>query len=158
MLVSAILLFVFTFLQWYGRPHSGPNSLLIDLWPYGGGTAWQTLAVLPLLALLVASAVAVGAVLLRLFRPGWKPPVPPGALVCLFGLLAVVAILAGIHSPPEAGTVVTPPDYPIPMEQSVELGVYLALAAALGIVFGGWLTMRRKGGVGAFRPHLESAS
>jgi hypothetical protein len=157
-LVSAIALFASTFLQWYWRPHSGPNSPLIDFSPEGGGTAWQTLAVVPLLAVLVACAVAVGVVLLGSFRPDWKPPIPPGAVACLFGLLAAIAILAEMHSPPQAGTVVWPPSDPVPIEQGLQVGIYLALAAALGIAVGGCWMARRDAGVGATRPHLESGA
>ena len=34
---------------------------------------------------------------------------------------------------------------PVPIEQSAEAGIYLALAAAVGIALGGWLTMRAEG-------------
>jgi hypothetical protein len=138
--VAAVLLFVFTFFQWYGRPHSGPNQLLIDLWLLGGGTAWQTFTGVPLLVVLAASVVAVGVSLLRLGGSRWKPRIPLGAVVCLLGVLAVVVIMTGINWPPETQAVER-----VPIEQSVEAGIYLALGAALGIVYGGWRTWRAEG-------------
>ena len=55
-------------------------------------------------------------------------------------VLAVVVIMTGINWPPE-----TQPVERVPIEQSVEAGMYLALAAALGIVYGGWRTWRAEG-------------
>jgi hypothetical protein len=139
-LVAATLLIVFTFFQWYGRPHSGPNQLLIDYWLLGGGTAWQSLAVVPLLVVLTAAIVALGVSLLRLGGSRWRPAIRLGAFMLFFGVLAVIVILAGINWPPE-----TQPIQRVPIEQSAEAGIYLALVAALGIIFGGWLTMRAEG-------------
>ncbi|MGH2937021.1 MAG: hypothetical protein ACRDPE_02750 [Solirubrobacterales bacterium] len=139
-LVAAILLFAFTFFQWYGRPHSGPNTLLIDLWPYGGGTAWQTLGIVPLLVVLAAAVVGVAISALRLTGSGRRSGLPLGALVGLLGLLAAAVIAAAINWPPEVD-----PIERIPIEQSIEAGPYLALAAALAIACGGWLTWRAEG-------------
>jgi len=52
----------------------------------------------------------------------------------------VIVISVGIVSPPE-----TQPIERIPIEQSAEAGIYLALAAAIGITFGGWRTWRAEG-------------
>jgi hypothetical protein len=150
-LVAAILLFVFTFFQWYGRPHSGPNPLLIDLRSYGGGTAWQTLGTIPLVLLMLAVVVAVGATLLRLGGSTRGPAILPGIVVGFFGLLAAVVTLAGIRRPPGVDLIER-----IPMGQNIEAGTYLALAATLGVAYGGWRSMREEAGV--VTPHLESAS
>jgi len=94
---------------------------------------------------------------LQLLWSLWRPlalqraPGPLGAVVGFFGLLAAVAILAGINWPPE----VDPIDG-IPIEQSNEAGIFLALAAALGIALGGCLSARKEAGVGASRLDLES--
>lgn len=137
-LVAAILLFALTFTQWYGNPRSGPNNLLIDLSLFnGGGTAWQTLDPVLLLVVLAAVVVAVTVALLRLTGFGRKPSVRPGAVVVLSGLLAAAVLAGAIKWPPAVDPVKR-----IPMEQSIETGLYLALAAALGIAFGGWRTMR----------------
>ncbi|MBS1891101.1 MAG: hypothetical protein JST59_07400 [Actinobacteria bacterium] len=145
LLLAGTLLAVFTLFQWYGSPHSGPNTLLIDFWSYGGGTAWQTLAFVPLLAVLAASVVALAVSLLRLAGSRWSPGIPLGALVSLLGLLAAIAIVLAIGSPPETQTIEDVRIGRVPMEQSVEAGVYLALAASLGVVVGGWLTWRGEG-------------
>jgi hypothetical protein len=138
-LVSAILLFVLMFFQWYGHQHSGPNSGLVDLHLFGGGTAWQTLEVIPLF-LMLAIVVAVGSAILRLSGSDWKPAIPPAAAVCVLGLLAAALILFRIISPPGIDQLEG-----VPIERSLEIGIFLALAAALGIAYGGWRAMADEG-------------
>lgn len=145
LLIAGTLLVVFTFFQWYGRPHSGPNTLLIDLSLLGGGTAWQTLALLPLLAVLAASVGALTVSLLRLAGSRWSPRIPLGAVLSLLGLFATIAIVVASGSPPETQSIQDVSIGTVPIEQSVEAGVYLALAASLGVVVGGWLTWRSEG-------------
>ncbi len=140
-LVAAILLFVLMFFDWFGTSLEKAPSSLILLGPgWEGGSAWQTLDVIPLF-LMLAIVVAVGAALLRVLGSDWKPAIPPGAAVCVLGLLAAVLILIRIISPPGAG----PETEGFLYEATVKLPVYLALAAALGIAYGGWRTMSGEG-------------
>lgn len=150
-LVAAILLFVLMFFQWYGHQHSGPNSELVDLQLFGGGTAWQTLEVIPLF-LMLAIVVAVGSAVLRLAGSDWKPAIPPAATVCVLGLLAAALILFRIISPPGIDQLEG-----VPIERSLEIGIFLALAAALGIAYGGWRAMADEGtSFGGVAKRLES--
>jgi hypothetical protein len=135
-LVAAILLFVLMFFTWYGVTTAGESEVLTLL--VHGGNAWQTLEVLPLLTMLTI-VVAVGGALLRLTGSDWKPAVPPGVAVCVLGLLAALGILGRMVSPPDLG------GEGIGYSVNLELGIFLALAAALGIAYGGWRAMADEG-------------
>jgi hypothetical protein len=136
-LAAAILLFVLTFLDWYGtKATTGGEPLGGVVTGSGGGNAWQTLEVIPLF-LMLAIVVAVGAALLRLSDSGWKPLVPPGAAVCVLGILAALLILIRIVSPPGPEGAFSE----LAFESTLRLPIFLALAAALGIAYGGWRAM-----------------
>jgi hypothetical protein len=138
-LVAAILLFVLMFLPWYSvTTIQDPNSLVLLSLFVHGGNAWQTLEVLPLLTMLTI-VVAVGAALLRLTGSDWKPAIPPAVAVCVLGLLAALGILWRMISPPDLG------GEGIGYSVNLELGIFLALAAALGIAYGGWRAMADEG-------------
>jgi hypothetical protein len=140
-LVAAVLLFVLMFFKWYGVEAVQESNLLpfINLFDKGG-SAWQTLEVIPIF-LMLAIAVAVGAALLRIGGSDWKPVIPPGAAVCVLGALAALLILIKILSPPDLGF----KGEGIVAETTLEPPVFLALAAALGIAYGGWRAMRDEG-------------
>jgi hypothetical protein len=138
-LVAAILLFVLMFFDWYGVGwKNGSESLGGVITAVAGGSAWQTLEVLPLFLMLTV-AVAVGAALLRLGGSDWKPAIPPGVAVCVLGLLAALGILGRMVSPPDLG------GEGIGYSVNLELGIFLALAAALGVAYGGWRAMADEG-------------
>lgn len=130
---SAILLLVFMFFNWYGlRVAEKPNSL-IDLRLFeDGGNVWQTLEVTSIV-LAAVIAVTVGAVVRRLIGRGWKPRVSPGVVVFVLGALAVCLILIRIVSPPDLGSEVEG----FTFEVTLKAGIFLALAAACGIAYGG---------------------
>ena len=147
-LVAAILLFVLMFFTWYGVTTAGESEALTLL--VHGGNAWQTLEVLPLLTMLTI-AVAIGAALLRLSGSDWKPAIPPGVAVCVLGLLAALGILGRMISPPDLG------GEGIGYSVNLELGIFLALAAALAIAYGGWRAMADEGtSFAAVAKRLES--
>lgn len=139
-LAAAILLFVLMFLDWYGV--KGTNSaepLGGVITSSAGGNAWQALEVIPLF-LMLAIVVAVGGALLRLTGSDWKPAIPPGAAVCVLGGLAALLIFIRIVSPPGPGEVLEGA-----FELTLKLPIFLALAAALGIAYGGWRAMTDEG-------------
>jgi hypothetical protein len=149
-LVAAILLFILMFFTWYGvtwkNESIGGVSALVT-----GGSAWQTLEVLPLF-LMLTIAITVGAALLRLSGSDWKPAIPPAAAVCALGLLAALGILGRMISTPDLG------GEGIAYEVDLELGIFLALAAALGIAYGGWRAMADEGiSFGGVAKRLESS-
>jgi hypothetical protein len=149
---AAILLFVLMFLDWYGV--KGTNSaepLGGVITSAAGGNAWQALELVPLF-LMLAIAVAVGAALLRLGGSDWKPAISPGAAVCVLGVLAALLILIRILSPPGPGEVLEGA-----FDTTLKLPIFLALAAALGIAYGGWRAMADEGtSFGGVAKRLES--
>jgi hypothetical protein len=153
-LVAAILLFVLMFLTWFQISDSQQAGAVEEVIVLGrGGDAWQTLEVIPLF-LMLAIVVAVGAALLRLGRSQWKPAIAPGAAVTVLGLVAALLILIRIISPPGLGT---PELAGYEFSTSLQLPVFLALAAALGIAYGGWRAMAEEGtSFGDVAKRLES--
>ncbi len=140
-LVAAILLFILMFFDWYGaKATTSAESLGGVVTGSGGGSAWDTLEVIPLF-LMLAIVVTVGAAIIRLSGSDWKPAIPPAAAVCVLGILAAVLILIRIIDPPgPAGTFSE-----LAYESTLKLPIFLALAAALGIAYGGWRTMGEEG-------------
>jgi hypothetical protein len=139
-LFAAILLFVLMFLDWFGVKGTASEEPLGGVVTASvGGNAWQTLEVIPLF-LMLAIAVAVGAALLRLAGSDWRPAIAPGAAVCVLGILAAILILIRIVSPPGPGDALADA-----FETTLKLPIFLALAAALGIAYGGWRAMADEG-------------
>jgi hypothetical protein len=135
------------FFDWFGVEVDQGNLLSL-LVVSGGGNAWQTLEAIPIF-LMLAIAVAVGAALMGIVGSNWKPVVPPSAAVTVLGGLAVLLILIRIVFPPGfSGSVGNGKS----IEPTLKVGVFFALAAALGIAFGGFLAMREEGRLGRPRP------
>jgi len=138
---SALLLCAFMFFPWYGLETTGRPNLLFDLHVFeDGGNAWQTLGATPILLVLVIS-ITIGIVVPRLIGRDWKPSLPPGAVVCLFGGVAASLILIRIVFPPELGGEVE--DFSF--SATLEVGIFLSLAAAFGIAYGGYLMTKEEG-------------
>jgi hypothetical protein len=154
-LVAAILLFVLMFLDWWetGIGHeTGGGLTAVSLFDHGQN-AWQALEVIPLF-LMLAIVVAVGSALLRLTGSEWKPAIPPGVGVTVLGGLAALLILIRIISPPDlVSSALAGVEFPV----SLQLPIFLALAAALGIAYGGWRAMADEGtSFGGVAKRLES--
>lgn len=152
-LVAAILLFILMFFDWYGtKATTSAETLGGVISGTGGGTPWDTMEVIPLF-LMLAIVVAVGAAILRLSGSDWKPAIPPAAAVCVLGILAAVLILIRIISPPGPEGALSE----LAFESTLKLPVFLALAAALGIAYGGWRAMAEEGtSFAAVGKNLES--
>lgn len=138
-LVAALGLLYLMFQQWYGPAISEPNNqlILINSW-IGEGTAWQTLSLTSLsLALTVAVVVWAGVLGLVGFRHR-RLTGPLGAVVWAFGLVSFLLILRAIVFPPGPTSIEG-----IGMERELDSAIYVALAAALGIAYGGWRTWRK---------------
>jgi hypothetical protein len=140
-LVAAILLFILMFFDWYGaKATTSAETLGGIVTGTGGGSAWDTLEVIPLF-LMLAIVVTVGVAILRLSGSDWKPAIPPAAAICVLGILAAVLILIRIISPPGPEGTFSELAY----ESTLKLPIFLALAAALGIAYGGWRAMGEEG-------------
>jgi hypothetical protein len=137
--LSAILLFVSMFLDWYRFEQGGNLLPRVELFVMSG-RAWEVLGVIPLfLALTIAATV--GSCLLTMGGTRWDPAVPPSAFVAVLGAISSGLILYRIVVPPGLEEVFRG----IPFYARPELGIYLALLAAVGIAFGGCLAMWEEG-------------
>ncbi|HVX31577.1 MAG TPA: hypothetical protein VHA80_00425 [Solirubrobacterales bacterium] len=140
-LLAAILLFILMFFDWYGaKATTSAETLGGVVSGSGGGSAWDTLEVIPLF-LMLAIVVAVGTAILRLSGTDWKPAIPPAAAVCVLGLLAALLIAIRIVDPPGPSGALSE----LSFETTLRLPVFLALAAALGIAYGGRRAMGEEG-------------
>jgi hypothetical protein len=135
--VSAILLFVFMFFDWYGVEVSGVNGFSGSV--PGGGSAWDALDVIPLF-LMLAIVVAIGVAVVRLTDADLEPPVSMNAIVAGLGGFAVLLILYRIVDTPGGGEFGG-----VSVDLTLKLGIFLALLAAAGIAYGGYSAMREEG-------------
>ena len=138
--VSALALFVVMFFTWYGSEVSGQaGKIELGLGTGVGGSAWQTLDVISFVLMLTV-AVAAGAGLLRVLDSSWEPAVPLSAAVAVLGGLCFLLILFRILDPPDFGTLGG-----VTVNATPKLGVFLGLAAAAGIAYGGYRAMCERG-------------
>jgi hypothetical protein len=137
--VSAILLFVFMFFDWFGVEVSGVPGFSGDL-AGGGGSAWDALDVIPIF-LMLAIVAAIGVAVVRLTDADLELPVSLNAIVAALGGLAVLLILYRIIDPPGGGSGFEG----VEVDTTLKLGVFLGLLAAAGIAYGGYSAMREEG-------------
>ena len=129
--VSAILLFIFMFFDWFTVSASnGFVSISV------GGSAWDALDVIPII-LLIAIVAAVGVAVVRLSDAVFEPSVSMNAVVAILGIVSVLLILYRIISPPDSGV------SGIGVDPAV--GIFLGLIAAAGIAYGGYRAMQEEG-------------
>lgn len=135
---SGALLFLCMLLQWFSVKVTEPGPAVTGTVPLSGN-AWNTLHVAPYLLVVIVILVFGNGVR----RAAGEPltlGVPVSAVVTVLGLLASAMILYRIIAPPgETGT------NTVNIDVSPQLGIFLSLAAALGIALGGYLTMREEG-------------
>jgi hypothetical protein len=132
--LSAVLLFIFMFFDWFTVEVSGGEGLFSVS---EGGSAWDALDVIPII-LMVAIIAAVALAIIRLTDAVFEPPVSMAAIVAILGGISVLLILYRIIDPPL--------DTDIPgVEISRSIGIYLGLLAAAGITYGGYRAMQEEG-------------
>lgn len=125
--VSGLLLFIFMFLPWYGVDSVGGFGI-------GGvdASAWEAFSFVDILLFLVV-VVVVGLVVAQLAGATPELPQPPAQIIMVAGIVALVLILFRLVFVPGV-------DGGLDLELDVDrkLGIFLALIAAGGIVYGGW--------------------
>ena len=130
--VSAIALFVFMLLPWYGVEASfGAGSISQN------GSAWEVFSLIDVLLLLVI-LIALGLVVARAMDALPELPQPPGLIVAAAGAFAVLLILFRLIIVPDGNVDVEGVDF------SRKIGIFLGLIAAAGITFGGWTAMNER--------------
>jgi hypothetical protein len=128
------------FAEWYGSEVAGQvGAISLGGGAGAGGSAWQTLDLISLV-LMAAVVVAVGAALLRAFGSSWEPAIPPSAVVAVLGGISTLLILFRILVPPDFGELGG-----VPINATLELGVFLGLATAAGVAYGGYRAMGERG-------------
>jgi hypothetical protein len=136
--VSAILLFVFMFFDWFGVEVSGVSGFSGSL-PDASGNAWDWLDFIPIvLVITVIAALAMAA--LRLADSVAEPIVPMSVLVTVLGGISVLLILYRIIDPPGGGETLG-----VEVDVTRKLGVFLGLIAAGLVTYGGYRTMQEEG-------------
>ncbi len=136
--VSAILLFIFMFFDWFGVKISGVSEFSGDI-SGGGGSAWSALDVIPIF-LMLAIVAAIGVAVVRLTDADLEPPVSLNAIVAGLGGFAVLLILYRIISPPNFASFGG-----VSVDATLKFGIFLGLIAAAGIAYGGYSAMREEG-------------
>lgn len=129
--VSAILLFIFMFFDWFTVSASN-GFITVSV----GGSAWDALEVIPII-LLIAIVAAVGVAVVRLSDAVFEPSISMNAVVAILGIVSVLLILYRIVSPPDSGVSGIGVD--------PALGIFLGLVAAAGIAYGGYRAMQEEG-------------
>ena len=138
--VAAIALLAFTFFDWYGSEVSGQVGRIKLGGEAGlGGDAWSSLDLLPWFLAIVALA-ALGGALLALRGSKWRPAIPLSAVVAVLGGAAALWVALRILFPPDFGQLGG-----VTINAKVQLGAYLALAAAAGVAYGGYRAMGERG-------------
>lgn len=139
--VSAILLFVLMFFDWFGTTDSGALKLFSV-----GRSAWEALDYIPIV-LMIAIVVALGVVALRLTGTAYQPPVPTNAVVAILGTVSALLVLFRIVDPPNFGSFREVLGGPVTIEGTAQPPIFLALVAAVGIAFGGgWARREERSG------------
>jgi hypothetical protein len=133
---SAIELFAFMFLDWFGFKTSDSTFVLSGV----RRSAWEALDYIPIV-LVIAIIAALGLVALRHFASSSAVLISANAVVAILGIVSAGLIILRIINPPNFGTI-GGPFFPATFEGTVQLPVFFALVAAGGIALGGFLGMR----------------
>ncbi|HEV7399514.1 MAG TPA: hypothetical protein VGN84_04525 [Solirubrobacterales bacterium] len=135
---SAIALFIFMFLNWFGAEVSGVGGFSGSV-SGEAGNAWDTLDFIPIVLLIAVIAALVMAGL-RLADSVYEPPVPMSTAVTVLGVVSVLLILFRIVDPPTFASFGG-----VSVDATLSIGIFLGLIAAGGIAYGGYSTMREEG-------------
>ncbi len=136
--VSAVLLFIFMFFDWFGVEISGEGGS-VSFGSGAGGSAWDALDFIPIVLVITIVIVLVN-VFLRLSDSDYEPPVSMNVAVTVLGGIATLLVLYRIIDPPGFGTFGG-----VSVDATLELGIFLGLVAAAGIAFGGYRGMQEEG-------------
>jgi hypothetical protein len=136
--VSAVLLFIVMFFDWFGVEVSSVEGFSGSV-PGAGGSAWDALDIIPLF-LMLTIVVALGVAIVRLTDADLEPPVSLNTIVAVLGGLSILLILYRIINPPDFDSFGG-----VEIDTTLKLGIFLGLLTALGIAYGGYSAMREEG-------------
>lgn len=133
--VSAVLLFVFMFLPWFGVS-ADAGGLQFS----GNATAWESFSLIDILMFLTIVATIVMVVARAAGAMPPDLPAPPGLIVAGAGALVVLLILFRLLNPPDGPEVIG-----ASIDVGRKIGIFLGLIAAAGITFGGYTAANERG-------------
>jgi hypothetical protein len=136
--VSAVLLFIFMFLDWFGVELSGGGTSSGAI-PGVAGSAWDALDWIPIF-LVITIVVALASAFVRLTDADLEPPVSFNVAVTVLGAISFLLILFRIVDPPDFGSFGG-----VTAEGTLKVGIFLGLIAAAGIAYGGYRGMQEEG-------------
>jgi hypothetical protein len=133
--LSGVLLLVSLFVPWYER---GPVACIavvgVDCPNPAKFTGWESFAVIDV-ALAAVALFALAVWVVTATQPTGAVGIAMDAILALLGIAATAIAAIRLANIPDLGRQV---------ERSI--GVYLALAGALGVAIGGWLSMQNERG------------
>jgi hypothetical protein len=130
---SALALFIFMFLPWYGIDAVGGFGVG-DL---GGDlSAWEAFSFIDILLFLAVVAV-IGLVLAIAADATPELPVPAGQIIAIAGGIALILVLFRLIFAPGLDT----SGFEIDVDLGRKFGIFLGLIATAGITYGGWRAM-----------------
>jgi hypothetical protein len=162
--VSAVLLFIFMFLDWYTAEVSIniPGGQNLPGVPSGtlresSGNAWDAISGFWIFLLVVAIGVVVAIAVIRVAAPHVlsQLPWPPGLILLIAGAVAFVVVLIKVIFTPDLNIPNSAQIAGIKIDVSRDIGVFLALIASAGMAAGGYLALgerARGGGPGPAAP------
>jgi uncharacterized membrane protein YhaH (DUF805 family) len=101
--LSAVLLFVFMFFDWFGVEVSGVAGFSGTLGGDVGGNAWNTLDFIPIV-LVVTIIVTLALAAIRLSDSTFEPAIPLSTVVTVLGAISVLLILYRVIDRPASGS------------------------------------------------------
>jgi hypothetical protein len=134
--VSAILLFIFMFFDWFGVKVSGVGGSATLA---GGGSAWDSLDVIPII-LVIAIIAVLAMVVVRANNMEVDLPVSLSVIATALAALGTLLILFRIIDPPGGGSVLG-----VTVDTTRQIGLFLGFIAAAAMTYGSWRTMEEEG-------------
>jgi hypothetical protein len=136
--VSAALLFIFMFFDWFTVEASG-GSGLFSASASTGGSAWDALEYIPIF-LVITIVAAIGIAVIRLTETPFEPSISVNSVVAVLGGVSFLLILYRIVDTPGGATIPG-----VSVDVSPTVGIFLGLIAAAGIAYGGYRAMQEEG-------------
>jgi hypothetical protein len=141
--ISAALLFVLMFFHWFGVRATNTSNLLFAIQSVEPDkNAWEALEYIPIV---LVTTIGVGVLLLalRFMNVAHRWHAPLKRLVLIAGLVSTFLIAFRIIEPPVFGTEET-----VTYEGIIQLPIFFAFLAALGVVHGAYRASRETDTVG----------
>jgi hypothetical protein len=131
--VSAILLFVFMFFDWFGVDAAGAT------FPASGGNAWDWLDIIPWF-LIIAIIAVLAMVVVRANDSDVDTPVSLSVISTALSALGALLILYRIINPPDVAGIFEQAG----VDVTRKFGLWISFIAAAAMTYGSWRTMEEE--------------